>query len=234
MAPACSLYSELAPRSPRAAPRVSQLRAASRGQPAAGSSGSPRTVTGYVKILLRILAYARPPLAYLAGALVVMTAEAAVRTAPAWFSAVVIDRAAADGTLVPLPGRPGLLRRLRRRLALAAVQNYCTEWLGQSVVHDLRNSLYRHLQSKSMSFYDANQTGQLMSRVTNDVSQVQPFVPSGVVRTWTVVREHRHLPGGDAPPGRPADPGGPPAAPVIFLTQLRVRRTGGRTARCSA
>src|SRR5213075_1938765 len=61
-------------------------------------------------------------------------------------------------------------------------QNYCTEWLGQSVVHDLRNDLYRHLQSQSMSFYDANQTGQLMSRVTNDVNQVQFFLTQGIAR----------------------------------------------------
>src|SRR5205085_10686310 len=46
----------------------------------------------------------------------------------------------------------------------------------------LRNALYRHLQSQSMSFYDANQTGQLMSRVTNDVSQVQFFLTQGIAR----------------------------------------------------
>src|SRR5205814_609901 len=35
---------------------------------------------------------------------------------------------------------------------------------------------------QSMSFYDSNQTGQLMSRVTNDVSQVQFFLTQGIAR----------------------------------------------------
>ncbi|HEX2324811.1 MAG TPA: ABC transporter ATP-binding protein [Chloroflexota bacterium] len=181
-----------------------------------------------MKILLRILAYARPHWRTLAGALVVMTAEAAVRTAPAWFSAVVIDRAAADGTpwflfLVVL-GYFGVSAVAR---ALAAVQNYCTEWLGQSVVHDLRNSLYRHLQSKSMSFYDVNQTGQLMSRVTGDVGQVQQFVASGVVRVLdsavSITIFLAVMLGLDVQLTLVALS----AAPVIFLTQLRVRRTRG-------
>ena len=50
---------------------------------------------------------------------------------------------------------------------------------GQRVIFDLRATLYDHLQSQSMGFYDANQTGQLMSRVTNDVGQVQFFLTQG-------------------------------------------------------
>ena len=181
-----------------------------------------------MKILLRILAYARPHWRTLAGALVVMTAEAAVRTAPAWFSAVVIDRAAADGTpwflfLVVL-GYFGVSAVAR---ALAAVQNYCTEWLGQSVVHDLRNSLYRHLQSKSMSFYDVNQTGQLMSRVTGDVGQVQQFVASGVVRVLDSAVSIAIFLAVMLALDVQLTLVALSAAPVIFLTQLRVRRTRG-------
>ena len=49
-----------------------------------------------------------------------------------------------------------------------------------------------------MSFYDANQTGQLMSRVTNDVSQVQFFLTQGLARLVNTVVTHRHLPDRDA------------------------------------
>ena len=112
-----------------------------------------------------------------------MTAESAVRTIPAWFSKTVIDRALADGTpwflfLIVL----GYFAASAVARALASVQNYCTEWVGQRVVFDLRGHLYDHLQSQSMSFYDANQTGQLMSRVTNDVNQVQSFLTQGLSR----------------------------------------------------
>ena len=68
---------------------------------------------------------------------------------------------------------------------LGAVQLYLEQWVGQRVIFDVRGALYDHLQSQSMSFYDANQTGQLMSRVTNDVSQVQFFLTQGLSRLVT-------------------------------------------------
>jgi ABC-type multidrug transport system fused ATPase/permease subunit len=46
-----------------------------------------------------------------------------------------------------------------------------------------------------MSFYDSNQTGQLMSRVTNDVSQVQFFLTQGIARLVNTSRDGRDLPG---------------------------------------
>ena len=70
---------------------------------------------------------------------------------------------------------------------LSAVELYLEQWVGQRVVFDLRGKLYDHLQSQSMSFYDANQTGQLMSRVTNDVSQVQSFLTQGLARLVNTV-----------------------------------------------
>ncbi|MGH2368789.1 MAG: ABC transporter ATP-binding protein, partial [Chloroflexota bacterium] len=112
-----------------------------------------------------------------------MTVESAIRAAPAWFSKTIIDGAPTNGTPWVLFGLVlGFFLVSGAAKALSSIQNYCTELLGQSVVHDLRNDLYRHLQSQSMSFYDTNQTGQLMSRVTSDVSQVQSFVANGVIR----------------------------------------------------
>ncbi|MGM0883113.1 MAG: ABC transporter transmembrane domain-containing protein [Bacillota bacterium] len=42
--------------------------------------------------------------------------------------------------------------------------------IGQKVLYNLRNDLYRHMQSLDVSFFDRNRTGDLMSRVTNDVT----------------------------------------------------------------
>ena len=52
---------------------------------------------------------------------------------------------------------------------------YVARYIGQRVIHDIRNDLYLHLSSKSMSFFDRHQTGDLMSRVTNDVNMIQFF-----------------------------------------------------------
>jgi subfamily B ATP-binding cassette protein MsbA len=48
--------------------------------------------------------------------------------------------------------------------------------IGQRVVRDLRNQLFKHTLDQSAEFFSQRTTGQLMSRVTNDVSQVQQAV----------------------------------------------------------
>jgi ABC-type multidrug transport system fused ATPase/permease subunit len=56
---------------------------------------------------------------------------------------------------------------------LEYVQRYTVQYIGQKAVFNLRNDLFQSLQEKSFSFYDAAQTGQLMSRVTHDVRSMQ-------------------------------------------------------------
>jgi subfamily B ATP-binding cassette protein MsbA len=48
--------------------------------------------------------------------------------------------------------------------------------VGQSVVMDLRNALFHHVLGQSMSFFSLNSTGRLMSRMSNDVEQIQEAV----------------------------------------------------------
>ncbi len=55
-------------------------------------------------------------------------------------------------------------------------QRFSQQYIGQRVVFDLRNSLFKSLEEKSFSFYDQAQTGQLMSRVTSDVEQVRALL----------------------------------------------------------
>ncbi|OPG16335.1 ABC transporter ATP-binding protein [Ferroacidibacillus organovorans] len=59
---------------------------------------------------------------------------------------------------------------------LGVLQTYITSLIGQSVMNDLRVSLYRHLHRLSMSFYSKTKTGELLSRMTNDVQQLQSVV----------------------------------------------------------
>ena len=48
--------------------------------------------------------------------------------------------------------------------------------VGQRVLYTLRLDLFKHIQRLSMSYFDRNQTGQVMSRVQNDVQQLQEFL----------------------------------------------------------
>lgn len=59
-------------------------------------------------------------------------------------------------------------------------QRFTGEYVGQRVAFDLRNSLFASLQEKSFSFFDRAQTGQLMSRATNDVDTVRMFLSFGM------------------------------------------------------
>lgn len=56
------------------------------------------------------------------------------------------------------------------------VSAYLMADVGQRVVMDLRNALYRHILEQSAAFFSQRTTGQLMSRLNNDVAQVQQVV----------------------------------------------------------
>jgi len=67
---------------------------------------------------------------------------------------------------------------------LKAIGAYASDYLmadvGQRVVKDLRTGLYRHILNQSAAFFSRSTTGQLMSRITNDVNQVQLVVSETV------------------------------------------------------
>lgn len=58
---------------------------------------------------------------------------------------------------------------------------YLTTSVGQWVTHDLRRSLYAHVQRLSMSYHDHSKTGDLISRVTSDIDAVQTFIVQGLL-----------------------------------------------------
>src|SRR5713226_6710305 len=60
--------------------------------------------------------------------------------------------------------------------AIGIVQTYETTWVGQSVMRDLRNRLYAHLQTLPLAFFTNTKTGEIQSRLANDVSGVQTVV----------------------------------------------------------
>jgi ATP-binding cassette subfamily B protein len=66
-------------------------------------------------------------------------------------------------------------------------QTYLGEWLSQRVAYDIRNKIYDRLQRLSYAYHDQQQTGQLMSRATQDVEAVRWFISMGVLRGFYVV-----------------------------------------------
>src|ERR671930_1246573 len=60
--------------------------------------------------------------------------------------------------------------------AIGVGQTYLTTVVGQRVMQDLRNRLYEHLQAMSLRFFTATRTGEIQSRLQNDVGGVQNVV----------------------------------------------------------
>jgi ATP-binding cassette, subfamily B, bacterial len=63
------------------------------------------------------------------------------------------------------------------------LQKYLTTSVGQWVMHDLRRTVYSHIQRLSLSFHDQSRTGDLISRVTSDIDAIQSFITSGLLGT---------------------------------------------------
>ncbi len=61
--------------------------------------------------------------------------------------------------------------------------SYVLERVGQSVIRDLRTRIYAHLQTLSLNFYYRHATGELISRIINDVSLVQGSVTYALIRS---------------------------------------------------
>ena len=56
-----------------------------------------------------------------------------------------------------------------------------TTTVSQKVLHELRRTLYYHIQRLSLAYHDKKHTGDLMSRITSDIESIQSFVVSGIL-----------------------------------------------------
>lgn len=127
----------------------------------------------------RLLQYARPYRGRFIVALVAMVVYAAGN---AGLAAVL--RPIFDGVLTGTEG-VGLVARLILLAYLAKglggyVSSVLMADVGQRVVRDLRDQLFRHTLDQSAAFFSRRTTGQLVSRITNDVNQVQSVVSETV------------------------------------------------------
>lgn len=135
-----------------------------------------------IKIFWRIFKFA---LAYfhliLLGILLIITASAASVAAP------YILKLAIDGHIMKgdIPGLRQMallfLGVLLLESILSFLQSLCTQMLGQKVMFDLRNRLFSHIQTLSVSYFDKNPVGRIITRVTSDVETLNEFFTQGIV-----------------------------------------------------
>jgi subfamily B ATP-binding cassette protein MsbA len=142
-----------------------------------------------VNPLSRLFGFARPYRGRLAAALTAMAFYAAASAAVAWLIQPLLDdvlqpSAARDHLL----GEGNVLVRwsvlVLGAYTLKGLGAYLSTFLmtdiGQRVVRDLRDRLFRHILDQSASFFSHHASGRLMSHITNDVNQVQQAVSETV------------------------------------------------------
>jgi ATP-binding cassette subfamily B protein len=91
----------------------------------------------------------------------------------------VLDHAIPDGDTTRLSWLVGGMVAISVATGVIGVgQTWLSNLVGQRVMHDLRSAVYRHLQRLSLAFFTRTRTGEVQSRIANDIGGVQNVVTS--------------------------------------------------------
>jgi len=134
------------------------------------------------KLFLKVLGYAKPYRVLFISAVVLTISLGAIGTARPILTRQVIDDAI-------LGNDPELLVNLMLWLiGLLLVESigsfafmYAANWLGQSIIKDIRIELYDKLQNFRLGFYDRSPVGQLVTRVVSDIETIAQVFSEGIL-----------------------------------------------------
>jgi ABC-type multidrug transport system fused ATPase/permease subunit len=133
-----------------------------------------------MQVLKRLFLFLKPYWKTLLLSISLLLASSVIDLVPPLFQRRIVDQVIDDANLALLGG---LIAGLVGVYALLQLFNagdmYVRHALGERFIFDLRVRLYAYLQRLSLSFFERTSTGELMSRVTNDVSVLESFVTHG-------------------------------------------------------
>jgi subfamily B ATP-binding cassette protein MsbA len=127
-----------------------------------------------MEIYKRLLTYLRPYKTRLVWSAVFMLLTSAMISAQAYLVKPVLDKVILAknmklGLLLP----PALVLVTILKGAAAYAREYMMGWIGQKIVNDIRDQLYAHVESLSISYFTKVPTGTIISHIINDVNLVQ-------------------------------------------------------------
>jgi len=133
-----------------------------------------------LKVLQRLFGLLKPYWRTLILSGVLLLGRAMAQLAPPLFQRQIIDGVIAKSDLSRLGLLIAGLVGVYALIQLIAVgDNFIRHALGERFILDLRVRIYSYLQRLSLSFFERTSTGELMSRVTNDVNALEQFVTHG-------------------------------------------------------
>jgi ATP-binding cassette, subfamily B, bacterial len=115
----------------------------------------------------------------IAGVTAIIVASSVLGMASPFLLRAVIDTALPDRDLPLLAAlAAGMVAVAALTAALGVVQTWVSTRVGQQVMHRLRTDVFTHLQRQSIAFFTTTRTGEVQSRITNDVGGLQSVVTS--------------------------------------------------------
>jgi len=137
-----------------------------------------------VSVLKRLFGYVRPYWKPLVATGVLLLLNTGLSLLPPLFQRDIVDQVIGTRDLSRLGTLVATLVGVYVLLWITEVgDQYTRHVLGARFIFDLRMHIYAYLQRLSLSFFERTSTGELMSRVTNDVNAMENFVTHGVILT---------------------------------------------------
>ncbi|MBI5573599.1 MAG: ABC transporter ATP-binding protein [Elusimicrobia bacterium] len=139
-----------------------------------------------METLKRLLNYLKPYKTKFYYSLICMVIIAAVQAAIVYLTKPIFDQLLINKQkeLIPLIIKSLLIAALLKFI-FTYWQSYLLSWIGQTIVKDIRNDMYEKLLNLSLGYFIKSSTGQLISRLTYDVAQIQRgiiMIPRNIFR----------------------------------------------------
>ena len=112
----------------------------------------------------------------LGGVLLLIVVSAGLGVVPAFLLKRVLEAIQVNDTRALSFAAGGMIAIAIVTGALGVVQTLLSNQVGQRVMHDLRAAVFRHLQQLSLAFFTRTRTGEVQSRISNDIGGVQNVV----------------------------------------------------------
>ncbi len=131
------------------------------------------------ELLLRIFSYLKPYRKQLLLVLTAILCSAVMSLMPSVLTGKIID----EGLIAQDLHKLILFILLSFGVTLAAnligiLESYLNTWIAQHITFDMCNAMYRHLQTMSQRFFTTNNQGDIITRMTSDISGVQQIITS--------------------------------------------------------
>lgn len=134
----------------------------------------PRITRAMVR---RVMSYLKPYKAQFAAVFAAIFVSSSLGLVPSLLTKEIVDRALPGKKLTYLAMLVGVSFAATVALSLLSVlQNYINAWISQHIIYDMKNEMYAHVQGMGHRFFSTEKQGEIITRMTSDISGVQSVV----------------------------------------------------------